>query len=35
MVERGDEVRRVLEGSAISLCLDTGHLLIGGRTRPS
>jgi len=30
MVERGDEVRRVLEGSAISLCLDTGHLLIGG-----
>jgi inosose dehydratase len=30
MVERGDEVGRVLEGSAISLCLDTGHLLIGG-----
>jgi len=30
MVERGEEVRRVLEGSAISLCLDTGHLLIGG-----
>jgi inosose dehydratase len=30
MIERGDEVRRVLEGSAISLCLDTGHLLIGG-----
>src|SRR5262249_30788219 len=30
MVESGDEVRRVLEGSAISLCLDTGHLLIGG-----
>ena len=30
MVERSDEVRRVLEGSAISLCLDTGHLLIGG-----
>ena len=30
MVERGDEVRRVLEGSAVSLCLDTGHLLIGG-----
>ena len=30
MVERGDEVWRVLEGSAISLCLDTGHLLIGG-----
>ena len=30
MVERGAEVQRVLEGSAISLCLDTGHLLIGG-----
>ena len=30
MVESGDEVQRVLEGSAISLCLDTGHLLIGG-----
>jgi inosose dehydratase len=30
MVERGPEVRRVLEGSVISLCLDTGHLLIGG-----
>lgn len=30
MVEDPDDVRRVLEGSAISLCLDTGHLLIGG-----
>jgi inosose dehydratase len=30
MIERGDEVQRVLEGSAISLCPDTGHLLIGG-----
>ena len=30
MVERGDEVQRVLDGSAIALCLDTGHLLIGG-----
>jgi len=30
MIERGGEVQRVLEGSAISLCLDTGHLLIGG-----
>ena len=30
MIESGDEVQRVLEGSAISLCLDTGHLLIGG-----
>ena len=30
MVEKGEEVQRVLEGSSISLCLDTGHLLIGG-----
>jgi inosose dehydratase len=30
MVEKPDEVQRVLEGSGISLCLDTGHLLIGG-----
>lgn len=30
MVENGDDVRRVLEGSEIALCLDTGHLLIGG-----
>ncbi|MFE1798088.1 MULTISPECIES: sugar phosphate isomerase/epimerase family protein [unclassified Streptomyces] len=30
MVENGEEVQRVLEHSAISLCLDTGHLLIGG-----
>ena len=30
MVERGNDVQRVLQGSAISLCLDTGHLLIGG-----
>jgi inosose dehydratase len=30
MVETGDEVRQVLDGSWISLCLDTGHLLIGG-----
>ncbi|TDD67705.1 inosose dehydratase [Actinomadura darangshiensis] len=30
MVERSGEVRRVLDGSAIPLCLDTGHLLIGG-----
>jgi inosose dehydratase len=30
MVETGQEVQRVLEGSSISLCLDTGHLLIGG-----
>lgn len=30
MVESTADVRRVLDGSAISLCLDTGHLLIGG-----
>lgn len=30
MVETGDDVRQVLEGSTIALCLDTGHLLIGG-----
>jgi sugar phosphate isomerase/epimerase len=36
MVENGAEVGRVLEGSSISLCLDTGHLLIGAvPTRPS
>lgn len=30
MIEQDAEVWRVLEGSAISLCLDTGHLLVGG-----
>ncbi len=30
VVERPDEVRRVLDGSTVALCLDTGHLLIGG-----
>ena len=30
MVETRAEVDRVLAGSAIPLCLDTGHLLIGG-----
>ncbi len=30
MIEQGPEVERVLEGSGIALCLDTGHLLIGG-----
>jgi inosose dehydratase len=30
MVETADEVQRVLAGSSIGLCLDTGHLLIGG-----
>ena len=30
MVETPDDVQRVLDGSSIALCLDTGHLLIGG-----
>ncbi|MEV4404271.1 sugar phosphate isomerase/epimerase [Actinoplanes sp. NPDC049598] len=30
MVEKPKEVERVLDGSAIALCLDTGHLYIGG-----
>jgi inosose dehydratase len=30
MVETGADVQRVLAGSTASLCLDTGHLLIGG-----
>lgn len=30
MVETRDDVARVLDGSEIPLCLDTGHLLIGG-----
>lgn len=30
MVERTEEVDRVLVGSDIALCLDTGHLLVGG-----
>ncbi|THA71006.1 inosose dehydratase [Streptomyces sp. A0958] len=30
MVESGQETERVLDGSGIGLCLDTGHLLIGG-----
>jgi len=30
MVETGDDVSRVLDGSLVPLCLDTGHLLIGG-----
>ena len=30
MVENPDDVQRVLDGSGIALCLDTGHLLIGG-----
>ena len=30
MVETGEDVQRVLAGAEVSLCLDTGHLLIGG-----
>jgi len=30
MVEQTAEVQRVLDGCGIGLCLDTGHLLIGG-----
>jgi inosose dehydratase len=30
VVETKDDVDRVLAGSSIPLCLDTGHLLIGG-----
>ena len=30
MVEQTAEVQRVLDGSGIGLCLDTGHVLIGG-----
>ncbi|MDR3107723.1 MAG: TIM barrel protein [Bifidobacteriaceae bacterium] len=30
MVETASDVQRVLAGSAVPLCLDTGHLLIGG-----
>ena len=30
MVESGEETDRVIAGSSIGLCLDTGHLLIGG-----
>lgn len=30
MVESFEDVSRVLAGSAIGLCVDTGHLLIGG-----
>ena len=30
VVERYEDVQRVLTGSHIPLCLDTGHLLIGG-----
>lgn len=30
VVEQADEVRRVLDASDVALCLDTGHLVIGG-----
>jgi len=30
MVESGEETQRVIDGSRIGICLDTGHLLIGG-----
>jgi inosose dehydratase len=30
MIETGDDVARLLGGAAIALCLDTGHLLVGG-----
>lgn len=30
MVETGEETERVLAGSDVGLCLDTGHLLVGG-----
>ncbi len=30
MVETGEETERVLSGSHVGLCVDTGHLLVGG-----
>lgn len=30
MVETAEEVQRVLAGSGVGLCVDTGHLLVGG-----
>lgn len=30
MVERPEEIARVVDGSQASLCLDTGHILVGG-----
>jgi inosose dehydratase len=30
MIENGAEVDRVLAGSTVGLCVDTGHLLVGG-----
>jgi inosose dehydratase len=30
LVERDEDVRRVLDGSNVHICLDTGHLALGG-----
>lgn len=30
LVETPEQVHRVLDGSSVGLCLDTGHLLVGG-----
>lgn len=30
MVETGEEAERVIAGSHVGLCIDTGHLLVGG-----
>lgn len=30
VIERDDQLRRFLDGSEMGLCLDTGHLVIGG-----
>ena len=30
MVETGEETERVVAGSSVGLCVDTGHLLVGG-----
>lgn len=30
MVERGEDVERVMQGSVVDLCVDTGHLAAGG-----
>jgi inosose dehydratase len=30
MVEGPDEIARVIDGSTVPLCLDTGHILVGG-----
>ena len=30
MIEQGPEVERMLAGSRVGLCVDTGHLAVGG-----